>query len=284
MGLNADAAGQKTEPIEHRYTWQDVVLYGLGIGAKADEELDFLYEERGPKVFPTYAVVPAFEANRRLFDVVGGDLSGVVHGSQEITLHRPFPPQGTLTTVGEVVGVYDLKRMAQSTVRTQTRDESGALLCETEWTIMYLKDGRFGGEPPPRTPKVRLPEREPDWVVEQVTHPEQALLYRLGSHDYNPLHADPAAAKKAEKVTHGKPILHGLCTYGYVARAILSRECDRDPAKLKKFCGRFSKPVWPGQTIVTEGWREDGRLLVRAATKEHPEEPVFTHAYAEFNR
>lgn len=283
MGLNADAAGQKTEPIEHTYSWRDVALYALGIGAKADDELDFLYEKRGPKVFPTFAVVPAFEANRKLFDVVGGDLSGVVHGSQKITLHRPFPPEGTLTTVGEVAGVYDLKRMAQSTVRTETRDERGELICETEWIIMYLKDGRFGGEPPPRSPKVRPPERAPDWVVEDPTGPEQALLYRLGSHDYNPLHADPEAAAKAEKVTQGKPILHGLCTYGYVARAILARECGGDPAKLKTFFGRFSKPVWPGETIVTEGWREEGRVLVRAATKERPESHVFTNAYAEFN-
>lgn len=282
MGLNADAAGKKTEPIEHRYGWRDVALYALGIGAGVDD-LDFLYEKRGPKVFPTFAVVPAFEANRKLFDVVGGDLSGVVHGGQQITLHRPFPPEGTLTTVGEVAGIYDLKRMAQSVVRTETRDAAGTLIAETEWTIMYLKDGGFGGDAPPRSPKIRPPERAPDWVVEDATAPEQALLYRLGSFDFNPLHADPEAAMKAEKVTQGKPILHGLCTYGYVARAILANECDDDPARLSTFYGRFSKPIWPGETIVTEGWREDGRVIVRAATKERPEEHVFTNAYAEIN-
>lgn len=279
MALNTDATGKRTEPIEHSYRWQDAALYALGIGAKASE-LDFLYEKRGPKVFPTYAVVPAFEANRRLFDVVGGDLSGVVHGSQRIVLHKPFAPSGTLVTVGIVEGVYDLKRMAQSTVRTETRDESGELVCETEWTIMYLMDGGFGGEPPPRSPKIRPPEREPDWIVEDPTSPEQALLYRL-SGDLNPLHADPAAAEKAAKVTEGRPILHGLCTYGYVGRAILAKECGDDPARLKSFYGRFSRPVWPGETIVTEGWREDGRVIVRAATKERPADHVFTNAYAE---
>ncbi|MFK7988306.1 MAG: MaoC/PaaZ C-terminal domain-containing protein [Sandaracinaceae bacterium] len=280
MGLNADAVGQKTEPIEHTYDFRDLALYALGIGATVDD-LDFLYEARGPKVFPTYAVVPAFEANAKLFDAVGGDLSGVVHGSQKITMHKPFPPEGTVTTVGEVANIGDLKRMAQSTVRTETRDADGELICETEWIIMYLKDGGFGGVAPPRSKKVRPPEREPDWVVETKTAPEQALLYRLGSFDMNPLHADPAAAMKAEKITKGKPILHGLCTYGVVARAILQKECDNDPSKLKTFFGRFSKPIWPGETIVTEGWREEDRIVVRAATAERPTEHIFTNAYAE---
>jgi acyl dehydratase len=279
MPLNTDAAGARTAPIQHAYRWQDAVLYALGIGAKA-KDLDFLYEARGPKVFPTFAVIPSFEANRQLFDVVGGDLSGVVHGSQKIVLHKPFAPSGTLTTVGIVEGIYDLKRMAQSTVRTETRDEAGELVCETEWVIMYLKDGGFGGEPPPKSPRIRVPERAPDWIVEDPTSPEQALLYRL-SGDYNPLHADPVAAEKAAKVTEGRPILHGLCTYGYVGRAILAQECENDPARLKSMYGRFSRPVWPGETIVTEGWREDGRVIVRAATKERPDDHVFTNAFAE---
>lgn len=279
MALHIDATGKRTAPIEMTYRWQDVALYALGIGAKA-AELDFLYEKRGPKVFPTFAVIPAFEANRELFDVVGGDLSGVVHGSQKIVLHRPFAPEGKLVTVGIVEGIHDLKRMAQSTVRTETRDESGELVCETEWTIMYLKDGGFGGEPPPKSPKIRPPERAPDWVVEDPTTPEQALLYRL-SGDHNPLHADPAAAELAAKVTEGRPILHGLCTYGYVGRAILQKECGSDPSRLRTLYGRFSRPIWPGETLVTEGWREDGRVVVRAAAKERPNDHVFTNAYAE---
>ncbi|MCA9606280.1 MAG: MaoC family dehydratase N-terminal domain-containing protein [Myxococcales bacterium] len=280
MGLNRDAKGVETDPIEHTYRWQDVALYALGVGAAADD-LDFLYEKRGPRVYPTWAVVPAYEACKALFDVVDGDLGGVVHGSQKITLHRPFAPSGTLTTIGRVEGVYDLKRMAQSTIVTETRDADGQLLCETEWVIMYLKDGGFGGEPPPRSPKYRPPERDPDWSVAAKTTPEQAHLYRLGGHDYNPLHVDPEAAMLAEKVTMGRPILHGLCTYGYIARAILVEECGSDPARLKTFYGRFSKPIWPGETIVTEGWRMDDRLIVRAATAERPDEHIFTNAYAE---
>lgn len=279
MALNPEVVGQTTDTLELTYRWQDQVLYALGIGAKR-EQLEFLYEGHGPRVFPTYAVIPAFEANKALFDVVGGQLAGVVHGSQEIRLHAPFPPSGTLKTIGKVDGVYDLKRMAQVVVTTETRDEGGTLLCETHWVLMYLFDGGFGGSPPPRSARIRVPEREPDWRVEETTTTEQALLYRL-SGDHNPLHADPVAAKTAEKVTGGVPILHGLCTYGYIGRALLAQECGDDPNRLKVLSGRFSKPVWPGETLVTEGWREDGRVLLRAETKERPGEHVFTNAFAE---
>lgn len=279
--LNPAAAGQESAPLRHAYRWQDAALYALGIGAK-QSDLGFLYEgvDGGMKVFPTYAVIPTYEACKALFDVVGGDFGGVVHGAQSIRLHRPFAPEGVLTTVGRVASVGDLKRMAQVVFATRTTDESGALVCETEWTIMYLLDGGYGGEPPPKSVRVRAPEREPDWVVSEKTAPEQALLYRL-SGDHNPLHADPRAAEKAAKVTSGRPILHGLCTYGVVGRAILANECANDPARLRAFTGRFSRPVWPGDTIVTKGWREDGRVLVVAGTEEHPEEPVFANAWAE---
>lgn len=279
--LNPAAIGAESAPLTFSYRWQDAALYALGIGA-TQAELPFLYEglEEPMRVFPTYAVIPTFEACKALFDVVGGDFGGVVHGSQSIRLHRPFAPEGTLTTIGRVASIGDLKRMAQVVFATETTDASGALVCETEWTIMYLLDGGYGGEPPPKSVRVRTPEREPDWIVREKTSLEQALLYRL-SGDHNPLHADPRAAEKAAKVTEGRPILHGLCTYGYVGRAVLAKECGGDPGKLRAFTGRFSKPVWPGDTIVTKGWREDGRVLVVAGTEEHPEEPVFTNAWVE---
>lgn len=279
--LDPAAAGRETEPLIHSYRWQDAALYALGVGAN-QAELPFLYEgiDGGMRVLPTYAVIPTYEACKALFEAVGGDFGGVVHGAQKIVLHRPFAPSGTLRTIGRVENVGDLKRMAQVIFATRTSDEQDRLVCETEWTIMYLLDGGFGGPPPPKSVRVRAPERVPDWIVEETTRPEQALLYRL-SGDHNPLHADPNAAQKASKVTEGRPILHGLCTYGIVGRAILANECGGDPARLKLFAGRFSRPVWPGDTIVTRGWREEGRVLVVAGTKEHPEEPVFANAWAE---
>src|SRR5688500_9765202 len=125
MALKPDALGKTTPELRHTYRWQDAVLYGLGIGAKAEAELDFLFEGKGPKVFPTYAVIPTFAANGALFDVIGGSLLGVVHGGQSIKLHKPFAPSGTLTTVGKVAGIYGLKRMAQANITTETRDEKG---------------------------------------------------------------------------------------------------------------------------------------------------------------
>lgn len=280
--LDPTAVGKTSEPLRFTYRWQDAALYALGVGA-TQKELPFLYEgldAKGPSVLPTFAVIPAYEGCKALFDVVGGNFEGVVHGGQSVRLHKPFAPSGTLTTIGKVTNVGDLRRMAQVIFSTETRDERGELVAETDWTIMYLLDGGFGGDAPPKSVRLRAPEREPDWVVEEKTAPTQALLYRL-SGDHNPLHADPVIAEKAAKVTEGRPILHGLCTYGYVGRAIVNQACGGDVAKLKSFTGRFSKPVWPGDTLVIKGWKEDGKTIVVAGTREHPEEPVFSNAWAE---
>ncbi|MEM9864523.1 MAG: MaoC/PaaZ C-terminal domain-containing protein [Myxococcota bacterium] len=275
MALNLDAVGKTTKPLEFTYNWKDAVLYALGIGAKK-AELDFLFEGRGPKVFPTFAVLPTFPVCAELFMITGGNLLGVVHGSQSITLHRPFASSGKLTTVGTVQGIYDLKRMAQAVFTTETRDESGELLCESEWGILFRMDGGFNGPRPPKTEKHRVPERDPDFEVEETTAPEQALLYRLCG-DLNPLHADPEIGEKAG---FGQPILHGLATYGFAGRAVLHACCDGDPSRLKRLSGQFRRPVWPGDTLVTRGWNEDGRVLLQTRTKERPEEMAFTNAFA----
>lgn len=280
--LDPSSVGQSSEPLHFTYRWQDAALYALGVGA-TERELGLVYEgldHGGPRVLPTFAVIPAYEACKALFGLVGGDFGGVVHGGQAVRLHKPFAPSGTLTTIGRVASVGDLKRMAQVIYTTETRDEAGEAVAETDWTIMHLLDGGFGGEPPPKSVRLRAPEREPDWTVTEKTASTQALLYRL-SGDHNPLHADPAIAAKAAKVTGGRPILHGLCTYGYVCRALVSQVCGGDVAKLRSFSGRFSKPVWPGDTLVVKGWNEDGRTIVTAGTLEHPEEPVFSNAWAE---
>ncbi len=277
MALNLDCVGFETEELEHTYAWNDVVLYALSCGAKRDTELDFLFEDRGPRVLPTYAVVPTFFANTKLFDAVQGNMLGVVHGAQKITLHKPFAPSGTLKTVGKVAGLYDMKRMASSLITTETRDEQGELVCETEWTILYRLDGGFDGPPPPAPQRLRTPDREPDFRVRESTTTEQALLYRLNG-DFNPLHADPAIGEKAG---FGQPILHGLCTFGFVGRAVVSECCDGDPARLGALSGQFRKPVWPGDTIVIDGWKEDERVILRCSVEERPGEYVFSNAYAE---
>lgn len=276
MALNLSAVGKTTAELVHSYTWKDVVLYALSIGAKRDTELSYLFEGLGPKVFPSYAVVPAFLANAALFDAIGGNMLGVVHGGQAIRLHKPFAPQGTLKTIGKVSGVYDLKRMATTIVTTETRDESGELVCETEWSVIYRLDGGFEGPPPPKRDEAKAPSRPCDWSVEEATSTETAALYRLNG-DFNPLHIDP---KIGESAGFGHPILHGLCTYGYVCRAVIMKECGGDPSKLKYLSGQFRKPVWPGDTLITEGWREDGRIVLRVSAKERPGDYVFSGGYA----
>jgi len=275
MALNTDVVGDETDALVHSLTWKDAVLYALGVGATKDE-LDYLYEGRGPKVLPTYAVIPAFAAMDDLFDKTGGDLLGVVHGAQSITLHRPFIAGEKLFTTGKVAGIYDMKRMGQAIFTTETKDGAGGLVCETEWLILFRNDGGFGGERPPKSFRNRKPDRDPDFEVSEKTSEEQALLYRL-SGDLNPLHADPAIGEKAG---FGQPILHGLCTYGYAGRALLQEICGGDPAKLKGLRGQFRKPVWPGETLITRGWREGDEVILRVSTAERPDEDCFTNAVA----
>ncbi len=274
MALKVEAVGQTTDELVHEYGWKDVVLYALSVGATLDE-LDFLYEKRGPKVLPTYAVIPTFTALDRLFDAVGGDLLGVVHGAQSIRLHRPFAPEGKLVTVGKVEAIHDLKRMAQAVFTTRTHQD-GELVCETEWLILFRLDGGFGGPRPPASPKYRAPNRTPDFTARERTAREQAALYRLNG-DLNPLHIDPEISAKAG---FDAPILHGLCTFGYVGRAVLRNLCDGEPGRLRELRGQFRKPVWPGDTLVTEGWAADDRVVLRLRTEQRPEEIAFTNAYA----
>ena len=276
MALNLQSLDARSAAYHQTCRWQDVVLYALGVGAKA-EELEFLFEKFGPKVLPTYLVSLGYEACWSLFDVIGGDFKGVVHSSQRIQVHR-LPRVGeTLSTDARVSGLYDLKRMAIATVMTETRDAEGGLLAENEWSFIYRFDGGFGGPPPPRAPRLHYPERAPELHFEDSVSPEQALLFRL-SGDLNPLHADPELAKS---VGFDRPILHGLSTYGFLDRALVQKLCAGDPSRLKTLHVQFRKPVFPGETLVSEGWVEGDRVLLRMQTKERPGDFVVDQSYAE---
>jgi acyl dehydratase len=277
MALDSSAVGRTTEPLEYTYDFRDVVLYALGVGAKRDRDLPFLYEKHGPRVLPTFAVVPAFACLEKVLPFVGGDFRGVVHNKQSLTLHGKLPTHGTLTSVGKVIGVYDMKRFGVCTFGTETRDAAGTLLATTESQILFRFDGGFGGERPPAEPRNKVPEGEPLFSVTETTTQEQALLYRL-SGDLNPLHADPELAKE---VGFDTPILHGLCTYGIVARAVVEHACGGDEQKLKSIGGQFRRPVFPGEALVVTGFRTDAGLVLRAASAEKPDDYVFTNGYAD---
>lgn len=277
MSLDLSSVGYKTQAYDFKYDWKTVALYALGIGAKKSE-LDYLYEARGPKVFPTFAVAPAYPPVGDMLGKTQGNLAMVVHGGQSIRMHRPIPSEGTMKTTGTVLGIYDMKKMAQVVLETRTEID-GEPCFDTVWSILFRGAGGFGGEPPPKadTPK-RPGDKQPDWTHEEATTPEQALLYRL-SGDLNPLHADPDFAKMVG--FEQGPILHGLCTYGFVGRAVIQQVCGGDGNKLKSFNAQFRKPVWPGESIRTVGYDlGGGRVAVEAFAADRPD-AVITNAWAE---
>jgi acyl dehydratase len=292
MAFDFSIVGKPSEVTRFSYAWKDVVLYALGVGAKKDE-LDFLYEgssfgnverktnEARPKVIPSFVVVPTFPVMLGHLGRTGGDLAMVVHGAQRFRVHKPLAPSGELSSTATVRGIYDMRRFASVLIDTHTKDERGEMVAEGTWTIIYRNHGGFGGQPPPREPSdITIPkDRAPDFRVEEPTTPEQGLLYRL-SGDFNPLHADPAFAKSVG--FEQGPILHGLCTYGFMVRHAAKGACGGDATRLTSIDGRFSKPVWPGDTIVTQGWVvAPGKLALSVSVKER-DETVITAASATF--
>jgi acyl dehydratase len=278
MTLDAAAVGHESAPSEFKYDWKNSVLYALGIGAKR-AELDYLYEARGPRVYPMFAVVPGYGVLFELLARTGADLSSILHGAQLLRCHAPLPPNGTAVTVGRVEAMYDLKRLAQVVLVTRTTVD-GVLCAEVEWSMFVRDGGGFGGSPPPRD-RVRVPDdQEPSWIHEERVPQEQALLYRL-SGDLNPLHADPSVAEQAGFPQ--APILHGLCTYGYLGRAVIERACTGDADRLTALAAQFRKPVWPGDVLRTEGYAlGDGRFALRVLAAGR-DDPVITNAWADVN-
>ncbi len=278
MSLTLSAVGKPNEALTYSYTWKDAALYALGIGAKRDE-LDYLYEGRGPKVYPGFAVVPTFPAMFQALVGLGGNLAMVVHGGERVVIHKPFAPSATLRTVATVRGIYDMRKFASVVVDMESKDEKGEPVATTTATIIFRGEGGFGGDPPPKDETIpALPkDRQPDFRVEEATSPEQALLYRL-SGDLNPLHADPDFAKMAG--FEAGPILHGLCTFGHMARHVAKGACGGDATRITAFEAQFRKPVWPGDTLVTEGYKlGPGRIALSVSVKGKAD-AVITNAWA----
>jgi len=278
MALDLSLIGKSGAPATLHYTWKDVVLYALGVGAKK-EELDYLYEGCGPRVLPSFVVVATFKPILHLLGQTGGNMAMVVYGGERITMHAPLPPDGSLVTTATVRGIYDLKRFAQVVVDARSEDAEGRLLAETTSTILFRGEGGFGGQPPPKEGgRIEKPrETAPTFSVEEATAPEQALLYRL-SGDINPLHADPRFAQSVG--FERGPIFHGLGTLGFMVRHVSRALLGGDASRLRAIEGQFRRPVWPGDTLVTEGWlvRPDAAAL-QVKVKER-DEVVLAGAWA----
>jgi acyl dehydratase len=258
----------KSEGDEFTYTDRETMLYALGVGMGRDpmntDELRYVYEN-DLKTVPTLASVIAW--GQRTIGNSGINYLMVVHGEQRLTLHKPLPAAATIIADERVVAAVDKGPGKGALIYTEKvirLKGSNELLCTQGGTIFARGDGGFGGPssggPVPHT----LPERSADVVCETDTRVDQALLYRL-SGDRNPLHSDPNIAKMAG---YPRPILHGLCSYGTACRAVLSTICKYDHTMITGFDVRFSSPVFPGETIVTEMWKDGNIVSFRSKVKE----------------
>jgi acyl dehydratase len=252
----------KIPEVEHSYGAKDCMLYALGVGLGLDpldqDQLAFVYE-KGLKVLPTMAVMLGYPGFWVKELDTGIDWVKVVAGEYALELHQPLAPRGTVvgrTRVAEVVDKGPGKGAIVYSERTIDDKASGARIATIVQTTFCRGDGGFGGPERAQRPVHAIPERAPDLICDLPTRPEMALIYRLSA-DPNPLHADPVVAKAAG---FPRPILHGLGTFGVAGHAILKTLAGYDPARLTAIAGRFSAPVFPGETIRTEMWR-DGSLV-----------------------
>jgi len=244
---------------EETVVWKDrdSMLYALGIGLGSDplnaEELPFVYEN-GLKAVPTFATILAqTEGYGRLIARSGINFARVVHGEETVELHRPLAPEGEGRVSSRVVAVYDKgDKGAVMIVETTIKDQGGDAIATLRASIFARADGGFGGSSEGEAGPHKAPDRPADLSLDFPTRPDQALLYRL-SGDRNPLHADPAFAKM---VGFDRPILHGLCTFGITCRAVLQGYTAFDPARVKSHQARFSAPVFPGETVSVDLWRD----------------------------
>ena len=260
MPINPDAVGSTSEPTRQSWDSKDALLYAVGVGAGQEplEELQYTTENSSDieqKVLPTMAVVLGFGGGA--FSKIGSfNPAMLVHGEQSITLHREIPVQGEIETTSTVTGIWDKGKgavvvtEATSNLVDPATGEAGEPLFSKTMSAFIRGEGGWGGDSGPALDWER-PDGDPDASVTYTTRPEQALIYRL-SGDRNPLHADP---KFAAMGGFDRPILHGLCTYGFTGRGLLAALCDGDSARFTGMYGRFSSPVLPGESLTVNVWR-----------------------------
>jgi acyl dehydratase len=260
----------KIPDVEHSYGDRDAMLYALGVGVGHDPidraQLDFVYE-KNLKALPTFACLLGYPGFWVKDLDTGIDWVRIVNGEQGFTLNAPIKPRGTVVGKTRILDVIDKgagKGAVVYTERKITDKANGELVATVTQTTFCRADGGFGGLPREQPAPHKTPERTPDLVCDLGTRPEMALVYRLSA-DLNPLHADLDVAKAAG---YPRPILHGLGTFGVVGHALLKSVCNYDPSRFTAMSGRFSAPVFPGETIRTEIWRDGNVISFRALVPE----------------
>lgn len=266
MEIDRGVVGKSSGPVTRSWTSTDALVYALGVGAGSLDpsgfELDLTTENSAgvrQRVLPTFAAIIGGGGSLGgvLREAIGGvDPARIVHGEQAIELFSEIPAEGSVRTTSTVTGVFDKGSGALVTHESISEDAGdGRPLFKSTSGLFVRGAGGFGGERSQRS-AAPMPARDPDEVVAYTTRPDQALLYRL-SGDRNPLHSDPEFAKRAG---FDRPILHGLCTFGFTGRAILHTLCGSDPGRLRSMSARFSAPTYPGDTLTVQLWA-DGRAV-----------------------
>jgi acyl dehydratase len=280
MPINPEAVGAKGEPRRASWTPDDCMLYALGVGAGMVDpvgfELEFTTDNTAgveQKVLPTFVVVAGFKGRGgagAMTKVGTFDPRMLVHGEQGIRLHRPIPTGGEVEMVDEITGIYDKGKGAVIATRAVgTLVADGQPLFEATSSVFITGEGGWGGDRGPSA-RANAPQRDPDIETTYQTRPDQALLYRL-SGDKNPLHSDKSFSDVGG---FPRPILHGLCTYGFTGRALLHGLCGSDPERFAAMEGRFTSPVLPGESLTIRIWDhgdghatfqtlgDDGRVVI----------------------
>jgi acyl dehydratase len=273
--------GARLPDLETSWDETKVILYHLGVGAgdppTSETELSYCYEPN-LKVLPSFATIPPFEAMAHVPGLDGIDLNPMMllHGEHEIEIHRPLPVAATVQTVSHISRVEDKGKAALIVVESVSSDKAGSLFTNRA-SIFARGEGGFDRTGTGHAAEEReaySPDGAADLVVEAKTIPQQAILYRL-SGDRNPLHADPAFAALAG---FDRPILHGLCSFGMVCKAVVDHALGGQAAAVAAFRARFAGVVFPGETLVISMWREAEMVHLQATTRERSL-PVLTNAY-----
>ncbi|MGV8056648.1 MAG: MaoC/PaaZ C-terminal domain-containing protein [Smithellaceae bacterium] len=248
MALNLSSIGFPIGPLIRDYNWKDIILYALSIGAGFNE-LNYTYE-KDLKVIPTFSIAMITDFLWAMQKSANINLKGILHGEQELIFHNTIPLSGTLTTMGTITNIFD-KGEKGAVIRAEsiTAHSSGKKLYTNVVKAYGRLDGGFGGKPG-ITKSVKYPDKEADFVIDNLPSADQPLLYRL-SGDLFELHVDPEFARRSG---FQKPIMHGLCTMGFACRALLKSLIPGEPDRTKRIACRFSAPLYPGEPIKTLIW------------------------------